>query len=298
MLPVLIVCYLRPEKLDALLQSYLGTPRNIYVFIDRSEPENYVINKRVFEIASKYKDQLTIEILWAENNYGVGKGVPAAIDWAFGYERELIILEDDCYPSNAAYVFFESQREQLNGNTVMVAASSPWGYGSNSQTNSFLTLSSYPLIWGWMTTIDNWHRLRQLLDSKTPHLRVLKKALTNPSKILAISFFYAAVIRVNNGRLKAWDSPVALEMLLSNLNSITSNVSLIENSGQDEYASHFSNPGGALNEIVSFASLNSASSVMNPSNYWKARTDKRIEEMIYSMKFRQLFSPIKAIFGR
>lgn len=298
MLPVLIVCYLRPDKLDFLLQSYLGTPRKIYVFIDRSDAENQQINRRVFDVACKYRELLAIKILWAEENHGVGKGVPAAIDWAFGIEKELIILEDDCIPTKAAYVYFENQRAHLDKKIVMVAASSPWGDGHKVKRNEFLTLSSYPLIWGWMTNSENWVALRRLLYSETPHLRVFRKILSNPSKILAISYFYAAVIRVNYGRLQAWDSPVALEMLLSNLSSITSDVSLIENSGQDQFASHFANPEGKLNEIVSAASLKSASSILNTSKYWRIRTDKRIEDKVYSMKIRQIFSPLKAIIGR
>jgi hypothetical protein len=297
MLPVLIVCYLRPEKLDSLLKSYLGTARKIYVFIDRADTKNLEVNRRVFDIASKYMAELAIKIHWSEINYGVGKGVPAAIDWAFGFETELIILEDDCAPSNAAYLYFEDQREQLNAEIVMAAASSPWSSEGDSRVNSFLTLSNYPLIWGWMTNVENWKNLQRLLHSKTPHLRVFRKMLTNPSKILAISYFYAAVIRVNKGRLGAWDSPLALEMLLSDLNSITSNVSLIENSGQDQFASHFSNPDGVLNEVVSIASANSASSILDTSKYWKNKTNKRIEKSIYNMKYRQLLSPAKAIIG-
>jgi hypothetical protein len=296
MLPVLIVCYLRPEKLDFLLQTYLGTARNVYVFIDRSDGDHYNVNKRVYEIAKKYIPHLNIKILWSEVNNGVGQGVPAAIDWAFGYETELIIIEDDCFPTGEAYHFFENQKVKLSEKNVMVAASSPWGTKS-LHGNEFLTLSSYPLIWGWMTNVENWAVLRRLLNSNTPHLKIFKKMLLRPSRILPISYFYAAVIRVNRGRLKAWDSPVALEMLLSDLSCITSNLPLVENSGQDQFASHLFNPDGKLSEVVTKASSKSASLILDETVYWKRRTDKQIEEKIYFLKKRHLLSPIKAMIG-
>ncbi len=296
MLPVLIVCYLRPEKLDSLLQTYLGTDRNVYVFIDRSDEDHLYLNKQVFEIANKYLSKLNIEVLWSDVRNGVGKGVPAAIDWAFGYETELIIIEDDCFPTVEAYNFFENQKVRLSKKHVMAAASSPWGT-ENSHRNEFLTLSSYPLIWGWMTNIENWGVMRRLLESNTPHLKILKKILLIPSKILPISYFYAAVIRVNRGRLQAWDSPVALQMLLSDFNSITSNLPLVENSGQDLFASHLSNPDGKLSEVVTKASLKSASLILDDTDYWKRSTDKQIQEKIYFMKIRHLLSPIKAMMG-
>ena len=111
------------------------------------------------------------------------------------------------------------------------------------------------------------------------------------------SFFYAAIIRVNRKKIHAWDSAVALEMLLSGYKSIISNVNLIENSGQDDIASHYSNPDLSLNQIVSSTEDVLASETLDTSKFWSKKTDSEIENKIYNLKNRHLLSPIKAIIG-
>jgi hypothetical protein len=124
----------------------------------------------------------------------------------------------------------------------MSCATSPWSYGSQVHSFNSVALSNYPLIWGWSTNKTNWGKISKLINRPTPHSRIIFSMFRRPMKALAISFFYAAVIRVNRGKLAAWDCPVALEMLLSNYKSIVSNVTLIENSGNDDMGSHPGKP--------------------------------------------------------
>jgi hypothetical protein len=227
----------------------------------------------------------------------VGLGVPSALDWVLNFEDEVIILEDDCLPTEAAYTFFDDQSSRLTDEIVMACGTSPWPAEKSDSESRSLSISSYPLIWGWSTNSKSWYKLSKLIQNRTPHLRVLKAILLNPSRIKILCFFYAAVIRVNRGKLKAWDSPVALEMLLSGYKAIITNKSLIQNSGQDENASHFSNPGSLLSEVVSQSQIGRARSHLDRRLESCAEIDKKIEKSIYSLKLRHIFSPIKALIG-
>jgi hypothetical protein len=294
MLPVLIVCYLRPEKLEILLRELRNLGRKIYIFIDRANIPYIDLNSRVFEVADKFKQKMDVQICWSEKNQGVGHGVPSALNWVFEFEDEVIVLEDDCLPTKYAYNFFDEQSSKITGEIVMACGTSPW---QSNCSPSVLTLANYPLIWGWSTNLNSWIKLRRLLESKTPHMRVLKTITKNPLKIKSLCFFYAAVIRVNRGKLKAWDSPVALEMLLSGYKSIVSNKSLIENSGQDQRASHFSNSNSELNEVVSSSQTGPASNELVKTLEKTLETNRQIEKFIYSLKVRNIFSPLKAFIG-
>jgi len=297
MLPVLIVCYLRPEKLEILLDQLKNSGRKVFVYIDRANAPYLELNTKVFEVTEKYIDFIDIKTHWAEKNQGVGLGVPSALDWVFNFEDEVIVLEDDCLPTKDAYTFFDDQSSRIIDEIVMACGTSPWqAERSNSHTRS-LSVSSYPLIWGWSTNSTSWFNLRTLIQTRTPHLRVFKAIMLNPSRIKILCFFYAAVIRVNKGKLKAWDSPVALEMLLSGHKAIIVNKSVIQNSGQDENASHFSNPASLLSEIVSQSHTGPASSQLDRSPKNCNEVDKIIEKSIYSLKVRHVFSPIKALIG-
>jgi hypothetical protein len=289
---------LRPEKLELLLESFIDLNRKIFVFIDRATEPHIDLNKEVFDVAQKFQSRLNIEINWAGLHQGVAHGVPTALDWAFSYVDELIILEDDCFPNSFSLQFFENQVFEIGKKLiVMASASSPWADCGDFKDQIPLTLSSYPLIWGWSTNRASWMKIKILIKTKTPHLRVLNYILANPSKIREICFFYAAVIRVNRKKLSAWDSPVALEMLLSGYKAIISNVNLIQNSGQDDIASHYSNPDMSLNQIVSTTEEVLANKYLDVSKFWSDKVDREIEHNVYNLKNKHILSPIKALIG-
>ena len=297
MLPVLIVCYLRPEKLEALLKKLQSSQRRIFVFIDRAPPPFVDLNQSVVKVAEKYSMEFEIEICWADKNYGVGLGVPTALDWVFKFVNEVIVLEDDCLPTLNALKYFDNQADRLENDLKLACGTSPWPPENQDSVNAKLTTSSYPLIWGWSTNKENWIEISELIRNDLSHLRVLRSVLKNPLRIREIGFFYAATIRVKKGRLKAWDSPLALEMLLENYWSIIPNFSLVENSGQDRFASHFSNPDLLFGEIVSKSFLGEPSIEIDLSKGVRKTTNKEIENTIYKMKYRHALSPVKAFLG-
>ena len=286
------------KKLELLLETFIESNRRIFIFIDRAIEPHLELNREVFNVAQKFRSKLNIEINWTKTHQGVAHGVPAALDWAFSYVDKLIILEDDCFPNRFSLEFFENQVLNIGKKSiVMASASSPWTRYTEFKGPIPLTLSSHPLIWGWSTNKSSWTKIKILINSKTPHFRVLKCILANPRKTREICFFYAAVIRVNRKKLDAWDSPVALEMLLNDYKAIISNVNLIENSGQDDIASHYSNPDMLLNQIVSTSVERLASEHLDISEFWSDKVDTEIKQNVYNLRNRHLLSPIKALIG-
>jgi hypothetical protein len=286
---------LRPEKLRALLESLKNSKTEIFVFIDRAEENHQVLNTQVYEIAMQYSKSLNIKVKWSNEKMGVAHGVPAAINWAFTFVEELVVLEDDCFPSKFALDFFENQRDRIRDSIVMSCATSPSSYGPQVHSLNSVALSNYPLIWGWSTNKMNWGKISKLINCPTPHSRIIFSMFRRPMKALAISFFYAAVIRVNRGKLAAWDCPVALEMLLSNYKSIVSNVTLIENSGNDDMGSHPGKPIYVGSEVISSFSGSPSSGRYDKSSRALKVNDRGIEKEIYQLKLRHFLSPIKAL---
>jgi hypothetical protein len=182
-------------------------------------------------------------------------------------------------PSAQAFSFFDEQIQNLNSYTLMVCGSAPKKPDNEVSNSDSTRHANYPLIWGWATNREAWGSLAAGIKRKrTPWIQILRKILVTPRNALAILFFAAANVRVKNEILKAWDSPVALEMLLKSYKSILPLESLIINNGDDPVASHppkhqISNSGRTRNS--------------NDVN-------RRIEEEIYNMKNRNAFSPLKA----
>jgi hypothetical protein len=93
---MLIVGYLRPKDLETILKKNLSSGRKIYVFIDRCHDENRSLNEEVITLARKYEITHDIKVKVSEVNLGVGRAVPAAVNWIAKNENYFIVLEDDC----------------------------------------------------------------------------------------------------------------------------------------------------------------------------------------------------------
>ena len=289
-LPILIVAYCRAALLEKMLVSLKNADRRIYLAIDRAPESLSHENQQVIECAQRFLTQMQLQIHVNKTQAGVKFGVPQAMDWVFEFENRCIILEDDCVASEVSLTYFDRMSQKINGNIALIAGDSPWSPGERLVSS----LSSFPLIWGWCTTKTEWHELRSLIGGKVPVRRIASTLLTKPMRLLDISFFLAAQIRISKGFLQAWDCSVALEMLLSNKKCIVPNVRLIENIGYDEFAHHTlvktkldSRIENSSTHLSTFLESTSASNKL---------TDRRIRKAIYKMKWFNIFAPAKALF--
>jgi hypothetical protein len=295
---VLIVCYLRPEALRKNLQILCGTRRRIYVFIDFCDEQVWSeTNNQVLRVAESFKSKLDIKITHTKMNFGVAKALPAAVDWIFQFEDSAIILEDDCICNEWGYEYLDDSITKLSSVILLTCATSPWDFYSQQNIESPIALSSYPTISGWGTTRVNWSQLRNYIKSKPPILRCFITAVRHPKKALVLSFFLAAHIRVEKGILKAWDSPMALGMLIHNKKSWISDKTFIENVGRDSVASH-TKKNDEHSEIFRQASYGKSRLKYSTSTRLMKKVDCLIENQAFNLRKRHLFSALKALIER
>jgi hypothetical protein len=293
MLPMLIVCYLRPRDLETILEKNISSGRKIYVFIDRCHDKNKPLNEEVIKLAEKYEITHKIKVKVSEVNFGVGRAVPAAVNWIAENENYFIILEDDCHLNSEGYKFLDKNALKLNHEISVICATSPWDLEINSEVSNYNSLSSYPLISGWATSSKCWSEISFLIGKKPPVMLTLTTVLKRPRKILVLCFFLAAHIRVHRGRSKAWDCSLALGMLIRGKKALIPNLTMVTNTGRDEVASHTIREKNQ-DSIFRKESSNSPSKVLNESLFFTNKTDKQIEEKLYRVKKRHLLSPFKA----
>ena len=279
MLPVLIIAYLRPENLERLLKISEIKKRDIYIFIDGADEKDSTLNNEVAAIARKYSEVLRVKICHSNKNLGVDIAVPSAIDWAFNSCDKLIVIEDDCVPMEGALHYLDTEIENVKNRVCMVS-----GYGfelnrfpyDESGVSCFV---SYPLIWGWATSKNEWNQVSTILKQKYIAHRIFLHLLKHPSKIAPLCFFWAAFIRVRRGTMKAWDALIALEMLLSSKTSILSLSAYFKNVGDDLVASHVT-----------------SNSMYQSKGFYKS-ADRQIETELYNLGIRNVLSPAKAYLG-
>jgi hypothetical protein len=235
-IPILIICYARPEKTLKLIKDLSAQGGNlIYIAIDGPrtlsdyKKQRYLITRLQEDVT--YKD-LNINIWLRESNLGVGVAVITAIDWFFSKEKEGLILEDDLYISHnlLEYVGKLLPSLEVNSSVMMISCSN---FFTQDLNHSF-HFTNYPMIWGWATNREKWLQLREFL--------FLKKSLLKWNEFNSVyNYWRIGARRVLKGHIDTWDIPIAYEMRKRKLISIIPAVNLVSNLGADSQAVHTKN---------------------------------------------------------
>ncbi len=288
-LPILIVAYCRANRIKNLLELLQNDGRKVYVAIDKAPPEFAKENEEVKACVEGFREKLPLTIKINEVQAGVKLGVPRAVDWVLSLEEACIVIEDDCVPTIDSLEFFDEMTNCLVDNVVIVSGDSPW------ETNECkdLTLSSFPLIWGWSTNRNQWKKVNGYIETQAAWAEVLFELIRSPSKMIPLAYFFAAHIRVRKGQLQAWDCSIALRMLVKDLKCLVPNIRLINNLGNDEYAHHTKTEKEVIRGFDE--ELDFISKRLNKSPEASRITDKIIKGRIYNMSTRHLLSPLKAL---
>lgn len=281
--------------MEKLISNCIDQGRKVYVFIDGAREPLIEEQRETVISARKYEAKKQIKLFVCSENLGVGNSVPAALDWCFRYEKELIILEDDCFPSKSAFQYFDWGLSQLTNEILVISGLSPESFLSNAKPRHESSLSSYPLIWGWACNRDGWQKLRKTRNEGYSYFRIVKAIVKDPRKVLSVLFFLAAAIRVKKGLLKAWDSEIALEMLCSGYMAVIPNYSVIKNTGNDSAASHQMAMNGQNSQVVVNYSECTPNLKLTNAERIDFNTNKLISRHIYKMKKKHALAPIKAL---
>ena len=294
MLPILVIAYLRPGELRACLERFKNKDQKFYIFVDYAAGENRKINQEVIDCALEFSLRTDLCLQVANSNLGVAKAVPAAVNLIAETEYEFIVLEDDCQLNLAGLRYLNQYAYLLKEKASIICATSPWDFEPIENRTLPLSLSSYPLISGWATSAANWKELSMYVGKEPPYGAAIRKILKNPGRAKAVSFFLASHIRVYRGSVKAWDSSVALWMILNSKKSLIPNITMVTNTGRDQVAAH-TLPSAGENSIFRQETQGSPSLTLDFSKQMSNQTDKEIETALYKMKVKHTLSPLKAI---
>lgn len=289
--PALIVCYLRPINLDKILSEVTKSPRKTYIFLDKAPTYLTHISDEIMKVAAKYQEKLEIITFHSESNLGVGVSVPYAVNSVLKSEESVIVLEDDCIPNQFALEYFDYFANRLNETVVMVSGRTSKSLDAYNEKFPWATLTSYPLINGWLVNRIGWSKINPLVyDFEVK--KIVSWLLRNPTRILPFCFFWAAKIRVKNGTLKAWDSVVAFKMLIGNLKSINPDRTSVTVLGVDNVASNTKISNTTTSDLYLKADVNPPSRDLNESHQALLSANKEIETGIYQIGLRNLLSPL------
>lgn len=282
----LILGYARVEGLLGVLDSAIkaACPR-IYISIDGSiDPsvqENQRSLMRQIRLVSENSTSQII-IRHSQKNFGVAGGVISGIDWFFQNEEFGAILEDDLQVSENFFLFVQKAKELLRENPDYLMIS---GCRFSPEGKS-ISLTNYPLIWGWATSKENWLCMRNAIV----HGPSFKGVLDYES-----SFWLAGALRVKYGVIDTWDIPLVLNFRQQKKYCLIPPVNLISNVGNDSFAIHtnsdhfpLNHPLGLISSAdISLLTLDTSSSVVE---------NMFLKKFVYRIRYRHIFSVLKFYF--
>jgi hypothetical protein len=242
----LIISYARKDNVLHLVDEVTNAGiEKIYISIDG--PRNLEVESLQLELRQLLKKRNSgsssnIQIWQREKNLGSGASVIASLDWAFAYEEEIIILEDDLEVRRQFFEFMEFGLQEMKNHSDLkiVTGTNPFP----EVTKGCFGKLHYPVAWGWATNRTNWFELRKLLFSGVPakrhHLQLTKNLYWQIGKTRALL-----------GQIEAWDVPLASEMYKTSFYTLIPPSNLVSNIGFDRHAAHTIEGTWPLNLTIS-----------------------------------------------
>lgn len=175
--PVLLIGFNRPDTLTEVFNRVkCAKPVKLYIAIDGSRPqkgekENTLV-MQCRNIANQVNWPCEVHTCFRTKNLGCGYGPAEAITWAFENEDRLIVLEDDCVPSQSFFRFCDELLERYKDDErVEIIAGRSHHSGTKFFENQDYIFTHYAHTWGWAT----WKRCWEHFDIKMTDFPEFKK---------------------------------------------------------------------------------------------------------------------------
>lgn len=171
--PVLLIAFNRPESARMVFDAIRkAKPSHFYLAVDGARPDRVGeadLCKQCQDIAKLVDWDCEVHTLFRDRNVGCGLGPSGAISWAFETAEQLIILEDDCLPSQSFFSYCQELLDKYkNEKRVWIIS----GLSIHPDTSFFegydYLFSKYAHTWGWATWKDRWEQFDiRMTDAKT-----------------------------------------------------------------------------------------------------------------------------------
>ena len=241
--PVLLIGFNRPDTMQQVFDAVrIAMPEKLYYAVDGARPDKgeEARVQQVREIVEQVDWPCEVHTLFREENAGCGFGPAGAINWAFENEDRLIVLEDDCVPSQSFFSFCNELLERYKDDerVNMISGRSKLTNISVFEEQDYVFTRHAP-TWGWAS----WKRCWKEFDIKMKdfplflqqggafNIYPMKKEAKNANQR-----YLAMYERIEEECTHSWDGQWAYARLKSGALGIVPSHNLILNIGM--YGTH------------------------------------------------------------
>ncbi len=249
---VLFVVFNRPGVTQKVFDAIRAAkPKRLYLAADgprQGVSDEALLCKQTREIVGKIDWDCEVKTLFRDENAGCKNGVSAAIDWFFSYEKEGIILEDDCMPANSFFKFCDTLLEKYRNDTRVrhiTGCNLQFGKKWGESTYYF---SNRTHVWGWASWRRVWDDYDLSLE-KYDGAEITKQMKNIYDDDLVVECWANIFNDVKASKINSWAYPLDFANFFNNGLVIIPNENLISNIGFGDNATN------TLNENNVYANI-------------------------------------------
>lgn len=179
-----------------------------------------------------------VKTLFRDKNLGCREAIIEAITWFFSYEKQGIILEDDCLPVQSFFWFCEEMLDYYgNDKRIWHISGDNFQNGIKYGDGSYY-YSRYTHIWGWATWADRWQKYDPNLStlSQFKQQNIISMVFDNKNEQ---RFWLDVFDKIYQKKfMTCWDYQWSYCAFANNGLCILPNVNMISNIGFGENATH------------------------------------------------------------
>lgn len=240
--PVFMIFFNRPEPLSKVFEAVRqARPKKLFLACDGPR------DNRVDDIENSNKcKQIVSNIDWpcevyknySDVNLGCGMRMYTGVTWAFEQVDRLMILEDDCVPSQDFFPFCEEllEKYKCDERIYMISAMNHLGIYKKTENDYFFAGGC---CWGWATWKRAWSHMDFNMNFLEDDYSMQCVEKLYPYYKSARNIGKARTQQLNEGKkLSAWTYQSGMAAALNNQMSIVPQKNMITNIGLTADSTH------------------------------------------------------------
>lgn len=239
--PILVVGFNRPSLLSPLVRQLrkLG-PREVFVVIDGPRPDNFDDEKACRHSATVMREVGEFSRLFIHErteNFGLRRSITEAVSWVLRQRREVIVLEDDCLPSQAFFEFCQWALRTYRRDFSISHVSGTNFFPELLEPRNCPIRTNFVGVWGWATWSDRWNLYDETVLTDT-FLEVYRRVSWTGQNLLFALLWFRHLKRIQSGSIDSWAYIWQISLWRHRLQAVAPPANLVQNTGIGESATN------------------------------------------------------------
>jgi hypothetical protein len=193
--------------------------------------------KECLEIVSQIDWPCDVKTNHSDINLGMKKRNITGLNWAFSFEEELLILEDDNLPINNFFKFIEELAPIYRNNEKIFQITGVNWQDKKIRGSASYYFSKYNNLWGWLTWRRSWKKY-DVKISAWPDYKKSNNWKKKCPKNIERYYWEKLFDDYYSSEVNSWAYAWLFAAFYNNGLTVTPNVNLVQNNGLDGDGTH------------------------------------------------------------